>query len=121
MGYLVVFVLDNPDRCQDVLDSWENVGAKGITILESTGIGRVRQVGMQFIRSSGPGRYSWRHDIPRRNHGETDRAHCRSATGCWRLRVIRGDGRSHRRPGGQGGAGPGGDPLPLRRLDACGL
>jgi nitrogen regulatory protein PII len=47
MGYLVVFVLDNPDRCQDVLNAWENVGAKGITILESTGIGRVRQVGIR--------------------------------------------------------------------------
>jgi hypothetical protein len=47
MGYLVVFVLDNPDRCQDVLDAWENVGAKGITILESTGIGRVRQAGIR--------------------------------------------------------------------------
>ena len=39
MRYLVVFVLDNPDRCQDVLNSWEEAGAKGITILESTGIG----------------------------------------------------------------------------------
>ena len=47
MGYLVVFVLDNPDRCQDVLDAWEDVGAKGITILESTGIGRVRQAGIR--------------------------------------------------------------------------
>ncbi len=45
MSYLVVFVLDNPDRCQDVLDAWEEAGANGITILESTGIGRVRQAG----------------------------------------------------------------------------
>ncbi len=47
MSYLVVFVLDNPDLCQDVLDAWENAGAKGITILESTGIGRVRQAGIR--------------------------------------------------------------------------
>ncbi len=47
MNYLVVFVLDNPDLCQDVLDAWEDAGAKGITILESTGIGRVRQVGLR--------------------------------------------------------------------------
>ena len=47
MSYLVVFDLDNPDRCQDVLDSWEEAGAKGITILESTGIGRVRQAGIR--------------------------------------------------------------------------
>ncbi len=47
MNYLVVFVLDNPDLCQNVLDAWENAGAKGITILESTGIGRVRQAGIR--------------------------------------------------------------------------
>ena len=45
MSYLVVFVLDNHDRCQNILDAWEEAGAKGITILESTGIGRVRQAG----------------------------------------------------------------------------
>jgi hypothetical protein len=47
MSYLVVFVLDDPDRCQNVLDAWEAAGAKGITILESTGIGRVRRVGVR--------------------------------------------------------------------------
>ena len=47
MGYLIVFVLDNPDRCQEVLDASEDVGARGITILESTGIGRVRKVGIR--------------------------------------------------------------------------
>ena len=47
MSYLVVFVLDSPDLCQDILDAWENTGAKGITILESTGIGRVRQAGIR--------------------------------------------------------------------------
>ena len=47
MSYLVVFVLDSPNLCQDVLDAWENAGAKGITILDSTGIGRVRQSGIR--------------------------------------------------------------------------
>ena len=47
MSYIVVFVLDSPDLCQDVLDAWESAGAKGITILESTGIGRVRQAGIR--------------------------------------------------------------------------
>ena len=47
MSYLVVFVLDSLDLCQDVLDAWEDAGAKGITILESTGIGRVRQAGIR--------------------------------------------------------------------------
>ncbi len=47
MSYLVVFVLDSLDLFQDVLDAWENAGAKGITILESTGIGRVRKAGLR--------------------------------------------------------------------------
>ncbi|MFC2063600.1 P-II family nitrogen regulator [Chloroflexota bacterium] len=47
MSYLVVFVLDSPDLCQDVLDAWETAGVKGITILESTGIGRVRKSGIR--------------------------------------------------------------------------
>lgn len=47
MSYLVVLVLDDPDRSHDILDAWEEAGAKGITILESTGIGRVRQSGLR--------------------------------------------------------------------------
>lgn len=43
MSYLVVLVLDNPDECNNVLQAWEDAGAKGITILESTGIGRVKR------------------------------------------------------------------------------
>jgi hypothetical protein len=47
MSYLVVFVLDDIDRSQDVLDAWESAGVKGITIIESTGLGRVRQAGVR--------------------------------------------------------------------------
>ena len=47
MSYLVVLVLDNPDICNDVLEAWEDAGAKGITILESTGIGRFRRAGIR--------------------------------------------------------------------------
>jgi hypothetical protein len=47
MSYLVVFVLDSPDLCQDVLDAWTAAGTKGITILESTGIGRIRRAGIR--------------------------------------------------------------------------
>ena len=43
MTYLVVLVLDDPDKCSDILDAWEAAGANGITILESTGLGRVRR------------------------------------------------------------------------------
>ena len=45
MPHLVVFVLDDPDRCRDVLDAWEAAGAPGVTILDSSGLGRVRRAG----------------------------------------------------------------------------
>jgi hypothetical protein len=45
MAYLVVLVVDQPDHCPAVLDRWEEAGAAGVTILESTGIGRLRQHG----------------------------------------------------------------------------
>ena len=43
MAYLVALVLDDPGKCRDILDAWEAAGANGITILESTGLGRVRR------------------------------------------------------------------------------
>ena len=46
MAILVVFVIDNPDQCGDVLDAWEAAGARGITILESTGIARLKESGI---------------------------------------------------------------------------
>jgi nitrogen regulatory protein PII len=47
MFYLVVFVLDDPERCRDILDAWEAAGAPGVTILDSSGLGRVRQAGIR--------------------------------------------------------------------------
>lgn len=38
----IVFVLDNPSLLNDVLEAWSKTGVKGITILESTGVHRVR-------------------------------------------------------------------------------
>jgi nitrogen regulatory protein P-II 1 len=35
-------VLDNPGLLNDVLEAWTDVGVRGITILESTGVQRVR-------------------------------------------------------------------------------
>lgn len=35
-------VLDNPALLSDVLQAWTDVGVRGITILESTGVHRVR-------------------------------------------------------------------------------
>ena len=47
MTYLVVLVLDNPDLCNEVLHAWEDSGVGGITILESTGVNRVRRAGLR--------------------------------------------------------------------------
>ena len=47
MAYLVVLVLDDPDLSDVLLDAWETAGVKGVTILESTGIGRVRRAALR--------------------------------------------------------------------------
>jgi nitrogen regulatory protein P-II 1 len=39
---LLWLVLDNPGLLNDVLEAWTDVGARGVTILESTGVHRVR-------------------------------------------------------------------------------
>jgi nitrogen regulatory protein PII len=44
MAHLLVFVLDNLEQCSQVLEAWEGAGAPGITILESTGLGRLRRI-----------------------------------------------------------------------------
>jgi nitrogen regulatory protein PII len=41
--YLMLFVLNDPDHLEDVLSAWERAGVSGITILPSTGLGRIRQ------------------------------------------------------------------------------
>jgi hypothetical protein len=45
MYHMVLLVLDNVDQCFPVLDAWEALEVGGITILESTGLGRVRKAG----------------------------------------------------------------------------
>lgn len=44
MSFMVMLIIDEIDRCPDVFEAWESVGIKGITILESTGLGRIRQM-----------------------------------------------------------------------------
>lgn len=50
--YMVMFVLDDPDQLDNVLDAWHAAGVSGATIIESTGINRrrrARQVGSVFM------------------------------------------------------------------------
>jgi nitrogen regulatory protein PII len=42
-----MLIVDNPDQCPSVLDAWEALGVGGITILESTGLGRLRRAGIR--------------------------------------------------------------------------
>ncbi len=44
MYQMVVLVLDDLEKCPVVFDAWEDVGVSGITILESTGLGRLRRL-----------------------------------------------------------------------------
>ena len=41
--HMIMFVLDDPDKLDEVLEAWEAVGVTGATIFESTGIQRRRR------------------------------------------------------------------------------
>lgn len=41
--FLVLFVLHDPELVEEVLSAWEQAGVGGVTILHSSGLGRVRQ------------------------------------------------------------------------------
>jgi nitrogen regulatory protein PII len=47
MSFLVVLIVDRLEEVPGVLDSWEQAGVTGVTILESTGLGRVRRAGLR--------------------------------------------------------------------------
>lgn len=40
--FLVVFVLHDPERANEVLDAWDECGVSGATIMASTGMGHLR-------------------------------------------------------------------------------
>lgn len=41
--FLVLLVLHNPDKLREILEAWEKAGVPGVTIMHSTGIGKLRQ------------------------------------------------------------------------------
>jgi nitrogen regulatory protein P-II 1 len=47
MSYLVVLIVNNIDKCPEILDAWEEAGVLGVTIFASTGLGRVRRAGLR--------------------------------------------------------------------------
>ena len=38
--YMLIMVVDDPTRLNEILSGWEGVGVRGITIIESTGLHR---------------------------------------------------------------------------------
>ena len=45
--YLILFVLSDYTYLEDVLVAWEEAGVRGITILPSTGLARMRQAALR--------------------------------------------------------------------------
>ena len=45
MNSMVIFILDDINYCHDILNAWEDVGVVGVTMLDSSGLGRVRSAG----------------------------------------------------------------------------
>jgi len=45
--YLILFVLDNPDKLEDLLNAWEGAGTGGATVLVSTGMNRMLNSGFR--------------------------------------------------------------------------
>jgi nitrogen regulatory protein PII len=47
MYYLVVLIVNDPEDCPALLEAWDAAGVKGITILNSSGLGRLRSAGLR--------------------------------------------------------------------------
>ena len=45
--FLILFVLHDAEKCDAVLDAWEEAGVLGVTILASTGLGHIRKAGLR--------------------------------------------------------------------------
>jgi nitrogen regulatory protein PII len=41
--FFVLFVLNDPNKMEPVLEAWETVGVGGVTIMHSSGLGRLRK------------------------------------------------------------------------------
>lgn len=44
MPNMVVVVMPDIDKCRDVLDAWEKCGVSGVTVVESLGLHKIRQM-----------------------------------------------------------------------------
>jgi nitrogen regulatory protein PII len=44
---MILLILDDINQCSAILEAWETQGVGGITILESTGLGRVKKLSIR--------------------------------------------------------------------------
>jgi nitrogen regulatory protein PII len=63
MMYVILYVLGDPDRLDEVLDAWRKAGVGGATIIESAGIYR-----RQTCRRHIPIRFGFEHLTERMEH-----------------------------------------------------
>ncbi len=42
--FMIMCVVDDGNRLDDVLDAWKNIGVGGVTVIESTGLHRLRTI-----------------------------------------------------------------------------
>jgi hypothetical protein len=42
MNQMIIFVLNDLDKSADLLEAWEEAGARGITCINTTGLGNIR-------------------------------------------------------------------------------
>lgn len=42
MAYLLIAIINDLAKCHEVLSAWEEAGVSGVTILESTGLARIK-------------------------------------------------------------------------------
>ncbi len=47
MYHMILLILDDINQCSSILEAWEAQGVGGVTILESTGLGRVRKLSIR--------------------------------------------------------------------------
>jgi nitrogen regulatory protein P-II 1 len=50
--YLILFILHDIEKTNEILDAWENTGVSGVTILFSTGLGNIRKI--SYMREDMP-------------------------------------------------------------------
>lgn len=47
MYHMILLILDDINQCSSILEAWEAERVGGVTILESTGLGRVRKLSIR--------------------------------------------------------------------------